>query len=171
MTNEIKRYRCFILLGAVAVLAVLVFAWFGRYTVMSGEKQAVNSGNRYGYEVDKYFCWNTTRLRIWRKAYIGYEMDAVYEFPQLTVERIVDEKWFKNDMAIYLNLDVKYHDSLVSVHPVRVIYDFNRGEMHTSSRYTLWRIRNGKDNNDRMTDDEFNSILNRLDDKAPAQSQ
>lgn len=90
-------------------------------------------------------------------------MYSGYDFGSLTVEKVVEERWLKNDLAIYLNLEIKYHDSVVSVHPARLIYDFHRGEMHTASGFTLWRIWNEKNRSeDWMTDDEFNAILNRL---------
>jgi len=163
MRRIIKKYpKSFLLVGVICCAAVAC-VWYGRYTVTSGEKYDSFSGVSYGYRVEQYYCWNTTRITIWNKRGLAYQMDSVYEFGQLTVEKVVGEKWLKNDLAIYLNLDIRYHDSLVSIHPIRIIYDFHRGEMHTSSGFSLWRIWNEKNKSeDWLKEDEFNKILDHL---------
>ena len=154
--------KCFLLV-ALLLCAAATFIWCGRYTVTADKKHDSFSGVSYGYQIEQYYFWNTTRITIWNTRGLSYQMDAVYEFGQLTVEKVVEERWLKDDMAIYLNLEIKYHDSLVSVHPARLIYDFHRGEMYTSSAYTLWRIWNKENKSeDWMNDDEFNAILNDL---------
>ena len=166
MKQIIKKHpKSFLSVGIVCCAAV-VFVWCGRYTITSGKKYDSFSGVSYGYQIEQYYFWNTTKITIWNKRGLGYQMDAVYDFGQLTVEKVVEEKWLKNDLAIYLNLEIKYHDSVVSIHPVRIIYDFHRGEMHTSSGFTLWRIWNEKNKSeDWMKEDEFNTILARFSGK------
>lgn len=86
-------------------------------------------------------------------------METVYDLPALTVDKVVEQRWLKNDAAIYLDLQIKYHDSLISVHPAKVIYDFHRGEVHTYSQFTLWRLWNEKNKaEDWMSDPEFDSV-------------
>jgi hypothetical protein len=163
MRRILRKYpKTFAVIGLV-LFAGAAFVWFGRYAVTAGEKYDAFSNRSYGYKVEQYYFWKTTRLTIWKGNSLSYEMYAVYEFGSLTVDKVVDELWLKNDAAIYLNLDVKYHDSVVSVHPIRLIFDFHRGEIYTSSGYTLWRLWNPQNKaEDWMTDSEFDGILKRL---------
>jgi hypothetical protein len=163
MRRIVKQYPKSFLLITLALCAAVVFIWCGKYTVTSGKKHDSFSGVSYGYQIEQYYFWNSTRITIWNRRGLSYGMEAVYDFPSLTVEKVIEERWLKNDLAIYLNLEIKYHDSLVSVHPARMIYDFHRGEMHTSSGFTLWRIWNEKNKSeDWMTETEFDAILNGL---------
>lgn len=151
------------LLIAILLVGVTLVVWNAKYTVVAAEKNDSFSGVTYGYSVQQYYFWNSMRLTVWNSRGGSYQMYSGYDFGSLTVEKVVEERWLKNDLAIYLNLEIKYHDSVVSVHPARLIYDFHRGEMHTASGFTLWRIWNEKNRSeDWMTDDEFNAILNRL---------
>lgn len=157
-----KHLKTFLFLTLIFCSA-LAFVWCGRCTVTSGKKFDSFSGVSYGYQVEQYYFWNCTRLTIWNRRGLFYQIYAVHDFPSLTVENVVEERWVKNDLAIYLNLEIRYHDSIESVHPFRMIYDFHRGEMHTSSEFTLWRIWNENNKTeDWMTEGEFDAILNRL---------
>jgi len=163
MPRIVKQYLKYFLIIGLVLGATFLFIWWGRYTVTSEKKYASFSGVSYGYQIEQYYFWNTTRITIWNRRGLSYQLDAVYEFGKLTVDKVVEEKWLKDDLAIYLNLEIKYHDSVVSVHPAKFIYDFHRGELHTSSEFTLWRIWNEKDKPDGwMAEREFDAVLKSL---------
>jgi hypothetical protein len=143
---------------ALACIGFLV--WNARFIVASGEKSDDLGYFNYGFKIEQFYARKSFRLTIWSSR----GMVFVHESAGLTVDEVVEERWLKNDAAIYLNLQVRYHDSLVSVHPVRMIYDFHRGEMHTSSGFTLWRsFDTSHKNEDWMSDAEFDAVLSRLE--------
>ena len=147
---------------ALFVSALLV-AWNATYTVASDEKRDSFSGVSYGYQIEKYYCWNSMKLSFWNNRGLFTQMNTTYNLSHLTVDQVVEQRWIKNDQAIYLNLQIEYHDSIVSVHPAKIIYDFHRGEIHTSSSFTLWRNWNTKNKTDGwMSEAEFENVLNRL---------
>jgi len=108
------------LLIAILLVGVSLVVWNAKYTVVAGEKNDSFSGVTYGYSVQQYYFWHSMRLAVWNKRGLGDGMDLVYDFPSVTVEKVVEEPWLKNDLAI-LNLEIKFHDS----HPARLIYDFH----------------------------------------------
>ena len=144
-------------------ISTILIVWNAAYTIASGEKHDAFSNVNYGYRIEKYYCWNSMKLTFWSKRGLSTEMNTTYDVSQLTIEKVVEQRWLKNDQAVYLNLEIKYYDSIVSIRPARVIYDFHRGEIHTSSDFTLWRNWNPKNNTDGwMSETEFEGALNRL---------
>ncbi len=158
-----RKYLAPILLATIVFWGAILLIWYARYTVASGEKRDDFAGVTYGYRIEQYYVWNSMKLTIWEKHGVSYGMEAVYDLPALTVDKVVEQRWLKNDAAIYLNLQIKGHDSLVTVHPARLVYDFHRSEMYTSSGFTLWRVWNEKNKSeDWMSDAEFDAVLSRL---------
>lgn len=154
-----RRIKIIFLIGVLLFSSMLLVFWFAKYAVISDERTD-NFGNSYGYKIEKYVFWNSSKLTIWNQHSHFYRMYSIYNLSSLTVEEVVENKWLKNDAAIYLNLKIKYHDSVVSVSPTRIIYDFHRGELHTSSGFTLWRFFDDKnDSKDWMNEDEFDAVL------------
>ncbi|MDI1242094.1 MAG: hypothetical protein PSX80_09260 [bacterium] len=141
------------------LLITVVLVWNARFTVASDEKTDDLGYYSYGYKIEKYYVRNTFRLTFWSSR----GMEFVHEQGQMTVEA-VEQRWIKNGAAIYLNLQIKYHDSIVKTQPARMIFDFHRGEIHTSSRYTLWRnFDNAHKGEDWMSDTEFDEVLSKLE--------
>jgi len=147
-------------IGLFGIIALLV--WNARFTLASGEKSDDLGRYTYRYKLEQNYV-GTSGFRLTISTSRG--MEFVYNSDGgLTVEEVVEQRWLKNDAAIYLNLQVKYHDSVVSVHPVRLIYDFHRGEIYTSSDFTLWRnFDKTHDPKDWMSDTEFDAVLSRLE--------
>lgn len=170
-----KRITIPLLLIALFISTVSVI-WNATYTVASDERHDVFHDITYGYQIEKYYCWNsmkitfwnnrnhfTQKLIFWKSSSIFAQMNTTFILSQLTIDKVVEQRWLKDDQAIYLNLQIKYHDSAVSVHPAKIIYDFHRGEIHTSSGFTLWRNWNPKNKTDDwMTETEFEDVLDRL---------
>lgn len=145
-------------IGVFGIVAVL--AWNARFTIASGQKTDDLGYYSYGYKIEQYYARNASRLTFWSSR----GMEFVVEMGPLTVEDVIDQRWLNNDAAIYLNLQIKYHDSVVSVRPARIIFDFHRGEIHTASSFTLWRNFDHRHHNeDWMSDEEFDVVLSRLD--------
>lgn len=160
---RLRRYLTPSILATALFWGAVLIIWFAKYTVASGEKQDDFAGVTYGYRIEQYYFWNSMRATVWLKRGFGYEMNAVHDLSSLTVAKVVEERWLKNDAAIYLNLRIKYHESLVSEDSARVIYDFHRGEMHISSDFTLWRVWNEKNKSEEwMSEGEFDAVLSRL---------
>ena len=158
-----RKYLAPFVLATLTLCGAILLMWYAKYTVASGEKRDGFAGVTYGYRIEQYYIRNSMRLTIYEKRGVSYEMEAVYDLPALTVDNVVEQRWLKNDAAIYLNLQIRYHDSLVSLHPARLVYDFHRGEMYTSSGLTLWRVWNEKNKSeDWMSDAEFDGVLSRL---------
>jgi hypothetical protein len=156
-----KKYKEPFILAIFLLLGLVV--WFAKFTITSGERYDKFSRTTLGYKIEKYYFWNSTRLTFWSNRTFNSEMKSVYEFSGLTVDKIEEERWVNNDTAIYLNLQIMYQDSMVSVKPARIIYDFHRSEIHTSSSFTLWRIWNEKNKSeDWMNEGEFDAVLSRL---------
>lgn len=140
-------------------LVSVVVVWNARFTVASDQRSDDFGRYSYGYRIEKYYVRNTFRLTFWSTR----GMEFVHKQGQMTIEA-VEQRWLKNDAAIYLNLQIKYHDSVVSTGPARIIFDFHRGEIHTSSHYTLWRnFDNAHKGEDWMSDTEFDEVLSKLE--------
>lgn len=156
-----------VILFAIVVFAVaLVVVWNAKYTVASGQKFDEFSQIKYGYRIERYYFWKTTRVSFWKSLSRSQSngFDFVFESSAITVEKIVEERWINNHLAIYLNIDFTYHDSIKSTVPTKMIFDFHRGEMHTFSSLTLFRIWNDNTTAKKwLNEQEFQSILNRLD--------
>jgi hypothetical protein len=147
-----------LVIGLFLIIILLVLN--ARFTVISGEKTDDLGYYSYGYKVEQYYVRNSSRLTFWSSR----GMKFVCDLGPLTVDEVAEQRWIKNDAAIYLNLQIRYHDSLVSVSPARIIYDFHRGEIHTYSGYTLWRSFDKRHKGeDWMSDAEFDAVLSRLE--------
>ena len=157
----IRKYILPALLVVTMIFVVVVLVvWNAQFTVASGEKTDDLGYFSYGYKIEQHYVGKSFRLTFWSSR----GMRFVHNEGQVTVEEVVEQRWLKNDAAIYLNLQLKYHDSVVSVHPARIIYDFHRGEIYTSSDFTLWRnFDKTHDSKDWMNDAEFDAVLSRLE--------
>ena len=85
--------------------------------------------------------------------------DATFDLNSVSVSKMVEERWIDNGRAVHLNLLVK---SGGKEQPAKLVYDFQRGEMYTSSPLDLWRAPGEPNKNVKMTEEEFQAVLNRL---------
>ena len=151
-----------LLLAAFVVVVVVFVAWNARFTVASGEKSDDFGYDAYRYKIEENFFRTGFRLTITSTR----GMEFIYDSGGgLTVEEIVEQRWLKNDAAIYLNLRIKHQSSIpTEAGPARIIYDFHRGEIYVSSGYTLWRnFDRTHDSKDWMSEAEFDAVLIRLE--------
>ena len=90
------------------------------------------------------------------------QFEANFYLPRFTIEKVEDERWLSNGSVIYLNVKVKSHDSMQSVGSLKMIYDFHRGEMYTSSPFTIFRFWNEKNSYQAwLSEPDFKAILTR----------
>lgn len=140
------------------LLVTVVLVWNARFTVASGERTDDWGRVTYGFKIEQYYVRNTFKLTFWSTR----GMEFVHYQGAMTVEN-VEQSWLKGDAAIYLNLQIKYHDSVVSTGPARIIFDFHRGEIYISSYSTLWRNFDERHRSEAwMSETEFDAILKRL---------
>jgi hypothetical protein len=139
-------------------LLVVLLLWNARFTVASDERTDDLGYFTFGYKIEQYYVGNRFKLTFWSTR----EMEFVHREGQMTIEA-VEQRWLKNDAAIYLNLQIKYHDSVVSTHPARIIFDFHRGEVYCHSGITLWRNFDKRHRSEAwMSEVEFDAVLSKL---------
>jgi hypothetical protein len=143
----------FLVIIAIAAVAVIHFA---RESVGAGQRC---SGNLcWGYSLDEYDFQNRAQLRFWGT----WGLDLRYTLPNMNIEKVTDDAWL-GDRAIYLNLTFKpKNDSASEGSRVRVVYDFQRGELYLNSPLQLWRAPDYRSNNpgvNWMTESQFDAEL------------
>ena len=143
-------------LGAVLVIRVLAHS-----TVAFGQKCA--AGNCWGYRLEQYRFSNQAVLTITG----SWGMQLEYELPKMMVETVSEDRWLAVDRAIYLNFRVKpVDDPTAAGTPLRLLYDFQRGQLYINSTLQLWRApdyQNGDPARNWLTDAEFQSVLTRIE--------
>lgn len=153
--------------GMLAFMALLAFIWAyfsSTKNIASGERKTKQAD--WGYAVDQYRFRNRMRLNLWSDSSLfSSSSDATLDLSNVSVNKITEERWLADSRAIYLNM-------LVTVdgkeQPAKVIYDFQRGEMQTTSPADLWRVPNEPNKNAKLTDEEFQAVLNRYTGQVPA---
>ena len=151
----------------LAFVALLAFIWTyfnSTKNIASGERKTKQAD--WGYAVDQYRFRNRMRLNLWSDSSLfSSSSDATLDLSNVSVNKITEERWLADSRAVYLNM-------LVTVdgkeQPAKVIYDFQRGEMHTTSPVDLWRVPNEATTSVKMTDEEFQAVLTRYTGQAPA---
>jgi hypothetical protein len=121
---------------AIAGLATVFGIFFlSTNTVGMGQKCAGKSC--WGYELDQYTFSKRTVLSINGAAGLHLQ----FELPKMQIERANDDRWLATDRAVYLNLRARpLNDSAAAPVPIRLLYDFQRGELYVSSPLPLWRV-------------------------------
>ncbi len=156
MTSFIRRILW--IAGGVAVtafVAVLLVVFLSQSTIGFGEK--CGAGYCWGYELDQYRFSKRTLLKISG----SWGLHLEYELPRMQVERANDDRWLASDRAIYLSLHLKpFSDPSATGAPVKLVYDFQRGELFVTSPLPLWRA---PDPRNWMTEIEFQKLVQRIE--------
>ena len=149
----------FLVTMSIAMLIALISVRNNqRYIVVQGE-QDNGLGVTYGYKVENYKYTERMRITFWRKNGVRFVCDS-YE---KTVDKVNNSEWIKSNGAIFLDLEITYHDSYVTTNPTKIIYDFHRGEMYITSDLRLWRMwSEALSSDDWMSESEFDEILTKL---------
>lgn len=162
MTSFIRRILW--IAGAVAVTgvgAVLLVLFLSRTTIGFAEK--CGGGSCWGYQLDQYGFSKRTRLTISG----SWGLHLEYELPRMLVERANDDRWLATDRAIYLNLRLKpFNDPTAPGTLVKLIYDFQRGELYVTSPLQLWRAPDNQSGNPArnwLTESEFRRVVTEIE--------
>src|SRR5262245_37067439 len=132
-----RKFTLSVIAIVLALAGLVGYFHYATKMVASGEKFDDFVYVRYGYELEQYRFQPKIRFALWhsRGMRLGYELDWS------TIERVIEERWLPHNRAIYLRLNINSHDSEgIRIHPTRIIYDFERGELYTQSHHMLWRL-------------------------------
>ena len=64
----------------------------------------------------------------------------VFDVPHLELTRVKTQRWLAGDRAILLELDYVYHDSIETRDELALLYDFERGELHSFGGAGAWFV-------------------------------
>ena len=147
---------------AFAGLATVLLIFFLSTTTL-GFAQKCAGGSCWGYQLDQYTFSKRTVLTITG----SWGLRLQYELPRMLIQKANEDRWLATDRALYLNLLCKpLADVSATGTPLRLIYDFQRGEMYVSSPLQLWRAKDsqvGAASKSWLTEAEFQRILTRIE--------
>ena len=147
--------------GVLIILSgfALALVYLAKDSIAAGQR----CGGQYcwGYNLDEYELRNKDRLRFWG----SWGVDIGYDLPDMNIDKVNEDRWL-SDRAIYLNLMLHpRNDSTSPGFHVRILYDFQRGEIYVASPLQLWRApdyRSGNPSQNWMTDSQFDAELEAL---------
>jgi hypothetical protein len=149
------------MVGALGLAAVFLILVLAHSTVAFGEK--CGAGNCWGYRLEQYRFSNQVVLTITG----SWGMQLEYALPKMLFERASEDRWLAGDRAIYLNFRLKpLDDPGATGAPLRLLYDFQRGELYINSPLQLWRAQDYQSGNPArnwLTEAEFQSVLTRIE--------
>ncbi len=153
-----KLFDMILLFTLAAVIAASFAYFYLKSNVAVGERK--NDQASWGYSVDQYRFRDRMRLDLWNSTSMFSEANhSSFDLNSVSIGKMVEERWIDNGRAVLLNLLVK---SGGKEQPAKLIYDFQRGEMYTSSPLDLWRAPGEPGKNLKMNEEEFQAVLNRL---------
>jgi hypothetical protein len=159
---RLRKYLTGLLLASTIFCGLGLVVWHARQTISSDKKRDDFSGVTYGYGIKQYYFWSSSDLTFWLDRGAHRQFEANFYFSGYTIEKVEDERWLSNGSVIYLNMTVKSHDTMKAVGSLKMIYDFHRGEMYTSSRFTMFRFWNERKSHEAwLSDSEFAAVLAR----------
>jgi hypothetical protein len=162
VTPLIRRILLMAAFVAFAGLATVLLVFF-RSTTTLGFSQKCAGGACWGYQLDQYTFSKRTVLTITA----SWGLRLQYELPRMLIQKANEDRWLATDRALYLNLRSKpLNDPAAEGAPIRLIYDFQRGEMYVSSPLQLWRARESQTGDAAkawLTEAEFQRILTRIE--------
>lgn len=124
----------FCLLGIVFLTS---YYFLARKTLASGKQcNPQFSSVCWGYQVEEYPPRNFCTLTVWH----SWRVNSSFSFPMHFVSPTVEEqRWLANGTAVYLFLNnVNTDNSYIQKQKVRVIYDFESGEIYAEKYSAYW---------------------------------
>lgn len=153
-----KLFNLILFFTLAAVIAAAFSYFFLKSNIAVGERK--NDQATWGYSVDQYLFRDRMRLNLWSdSSMFSAASDATFDLDSVSVSKMVEERWIDNGRAVHLNLLVK---SGGKEQPAKLVYDFQRGEMYTSSPLDLWRAPSEPNKNLKMSEEEFQAVLTRI---------
>ena len=144
MGNAMRKLLALGVLVAILTVTVFIWAYFNSTkNIANGERKT--SPADWGYSLDQYRFRDRMRLNLWSDSSLfSSSSEATLDLSNVSINKITEERWLADSRAIYLNMLVVVSGK---EYPAKVIYDFQRGEMHTSSPVDLWRVPNQPNQN------------------------
>ena len=130
----------------------------------------IASGERYypdrvttsfGYVIEKPWSWRDA----FRIRFYGDSFSIQLEARDRQLQSIVEQRWLCNDRVIYLHIHGRDpNNSLSGGFPVKVLYDFERGELYAFCPGCRWPVLSPKPLPDRSAKEaEIDAILTRIE--------
>lgn len=158
-------------LGCLTVLAAIVLwlliGWLGAMfpqIVAAGEKP---NGPYYsfGYSVGKHRWHRGFRVKIWADSRVQFMLNIAGE----ELVRVKTQRWLAHDRAILLEFDCVHSDSMPTSHELAMVYDFERGELHSLGSYFGWLVPPPQGNHGLYFNrEEFDTAVRRLSEGTPS---
>jgi hypothetical protein len=162
VTPLIRRILLVATFVAVAGLTTVLLIFF-LSTKTLGFAQKCAGGSCWGYQLDQYTF--SKRAVLTFNGTWGLRLQ--YELPKMLIQRANEDRWLATDRALYLNLRCKpIKDPDGEGTPLRIIYDFQRGEIYLSSPLQLWRAKDsqtGDPMKNWLTEADFQRVLSRME--------
>ena len=146
------------------ILALWLSArWTGTYlpAVVAKERKSYASGinRQFGYSIGKY-RWQTNgfEVNIWG----GSTLEIRLAVPYFELIRVREQRWLAQDRVVLLRFDYVYHDSVDTSGEMGVLYDFERGELHSYGG--AWHVWTPEERRDRyMSKEQFETLVHQLE--------
>ena len=91
-------------------------------------------------------------------------MQQEYELPRTLLERAGEDRWLAGDRAVYLNfLATPADDPSAQGTPLRLLYDFQRGQLYINSAQHAPDSHNGDATENWLSEEEFQSAVTQIE--------
>ncbi len=145
----------------MAAIAGALIARYAKRDIDFAEK--CGGGQCWGYELSEYVVSGRVTLRFWG----DWGLDTEYVLPAGRVERASENRWLAVDRALVLDLRWRppASPSDGEAVPIRVLYDFQRGETSVWSALPLWRMgdyRGARPDRNWMNETQFRAALDAI---------
>jgi len=119
---------------------------------------------RLGYAIQQY-RWRGEGYRI--TLWAGQRFQLTFNEPRRRLERVRTQKWLGNDRAVLLELDdTVQQDSMSHTSTIAVLYDFERGELHTHGNAAWLAVPSDRWSATRqMSRQEFEALVEQLNER------
>jgi hypothetical protein len=154
----VKILGCFLLLGVV----FLTSFYFLKKKTITNETLCSEKASSvcWGYRVDVYHPRSFCTLTIWH----SWRVSQSFSFPNhFVIPNVREQRWLSNGTVFYLYLEnVNTDNSYVQNQKMRLIYDFESGQMYTEKYSAHWlnstfESRNSENLN--LSESDFERIL------------
>jgi hypothetical protein len=155
--RKMVRYGCAVVVAVLLFSMPFVFRW---RSVVREERYAPPSATAFGYEIETTRGNGGVRVKLF-----GDNLSILLQANWVELQRIVERRWLCSDRAIHLHLQIAGVDSGDNwSESLRVLFDFERGEMHTYHFGRGWSVPwpDGRSRRDTKPS-EFEDALKRLE--------
>lgn len=83
-----------------------------------------------------------------------------FDVPHFELRRVKTQRWLVQDRVVLLEFDYVYHDSVDTPGSLALLYDFERGELHSFDSASAWSVWPPEDRPGRKaTREEFERLI------------